>query len=35
MRMAVNLLVELNIVMIVLVLGCILSKNEQLIPYER
>lgn len=33
MRMALNLLVELNIVLIVL--GCILSKNEQLMPYER
>lgn len=35
MRQAVNLLVELNIVLIVTVLGCTLRKNEQLTPYER
>lgn len=35
MRLAVNLLVGLNILLIVIVLGCMLSKNEQQIPYER
>lgn len=35
MRLAVNLLVGLNSVLIVTALGCMLCKNEQLIPYER
>lgn len=35
MRLDVNLLVGLNIVLIVIVLCCMLSKNEQLMPYER
>mgnify|MGYP001853008858 FL=1 len=35
MRQAVNLLVELNVVLIVTILGCTLRKSEQLIPYER
>lgn len=35
MRLAVNSLVGLNIVLIVIALWCMFSKNEQLIPYER
>lgn len=35
MRLAVNLMVGLDIVLIVIVLDHILSKNEHPIPYER
>lgn len=35
MRLAVNLLFGLNVVLIDIVLCCMLSKNKQLVPYER
>lgn len=34
-RLAVNLIVGLDIVLIVIVLDCMLSKIEYLTPYER